>query len=105
MRSTLLLLACAFGLAAADAPKTFTGVITDAMCGKDHKMMNVKPDTKCVTECIKMGSKYALLDGAKVYELSDQKAPEKFAGQKVKVTGTLDAAGKTLTVTSIVAAK
>jgi hypothetical protein len=105
MRSTVLLLACAFGLVAADAPKTFTGVITDAMCGADHKMMNVKPDSKCVTECIKMGSKYALLDGAKVYELSDQKAPEKFAGQKVKVTGTLDAAGKTLTVTSIVAAK
>ena len=101
----MILLACAFGLAAADAPKTFTGVITDAMCGNDHKMMNVKPDSKCVTECIKMGSKYALLDGAKVYELSDQKAPEKFAGQKVKVTGTLDASGKALTVTSIVAAK
>src|SRR5712675_2777451 len=105
MRSTLILLACALGLVAADAPKTFTGVITDAMCGADHKMMNVKPDSKCVTECIKMGSKYALLDGAKVYELSDQKAPEKFAGQKVKVTGTLDSSGKTLTVTSIVAAK
>jgi Protein of unknown function (DUF5818) len=105
MRSTILLLACAFGLVAADAPKTFTGVITDAMCGADHKMMNVKPDSKCVTECIKMGSKYALLDGANVYELSDQKAPEKFAGQKVKVTGTLDAATKTLKVTSIVAAK
>ena len=99
----MILLACAFGLAAADAPKTFTGVITDAMCGNDHKMMNVKPDSKCVTECIKMGSKYALLDGTSVYELSDQKAPEKFAGQKVKVTGKLD--GKTLQVTSIVAAK
>lgn len=103
MRSTVLLLACALGLVAADAPKTFTGTITDAMCGNDHKMMNVKPDSKCVTDCIKMGSKYTLLDGANVYELSDQKAPEKFAGQKVKVTGTLD--GKTLKVTSIVAAK
>ena len=105
MRSTLILLTCAFGLAAADAPKTYTGVITDAMCGKDHKMMNVKPDSKCVTECIKMGSKYALLDGTNVYELSDQKTPEKFAAQKVKVTGTLDANGKVLQVTSIAAAK
>ena len=88
---------------AAAAPKTYTGVITDTMCGKDHAMMNIKPDSKCVAECVKSGSKYALLDGSNVYELSDQKTPEKFAGQKVKVTGTLD--GKALKVTSIVAAK
>ncbi len=92
-------------LAAADTPKTFTGVITDTMCGADHKMMDVKPDSKCVTECIKMGTKYALLDGTNVYTLSDQKTPEKFAGQKVKVTGTLDAKTKTLQVTSIAAAQ
>jgi hypothetical protein len=75
------------------------------MCGADHKMMNVSPDSKCVTDCIKMGSKFALLDGTNVYELSDQKAPAKFAGQKVKVMGTLDAKTKTLQVTSIAAAK
>ena len=88
---------------AASAPKTFTGMITDTMCGKDHSMMNVKPDSKCVAECVKAGSKYALLEGSNVYELSDQKAPEKFAGQKVKVTGTLD--GQTIQVKSITAAK
>jgi hypothetical protein len=105
MKPTILLLACACGLFAADAPKAFTGVITDTMCGADHKMMNVSPDSKCVTECIKMGTKYALLEGTNVYTLSDQKTPEKFAGQKVKVMGTLDAKTKTLQVTSIVAAK
>jgi hypothetical protein len=88
---------------AAAAPKTYTGVITDTMCGKDHAMMNIKPDSKCVAECVKSGSKYALLDGSKVYELSDQKTPEKFAGQKVKVTGALD--GQTIQVKSISAAK
>ena len=88
---------------AAAAPKTFSGVITDTMCGKDHSMMNVKPDSKCVAECVKAGSKYALLEGSNVYELSDQKTSEKFAGQKVKVTGTLD--GQTITVKSISAAK
>jgi Protein of unknown function (DUF5818) len=88
---------------AAAAPKTFTGVITDTMCGKDHAMMNIKPDSKCVAECVKSGSKYALLEGSNVYELSDQKTPEKFAGQKVKVTGTLD--GQTIQVKSISAAK
>jgi len=73
------------------------------MCGKDHSMMNVKPDAKCVTECIKMGSKYALIVGDDVYELSGQKIPEKFAAQKVTVKGTLN--GKTLEVESVTAAK
>ena len=97
----LTVLACAALMAA--APKTFTGVVTDTMCGKDHAMMNVKPDSKCVTDCVKSGSKYALLEGSNVYELSDQKTPEKFAGQKVKVTGTLN--GNIIQVQSITAAK
>jgi hypothetical protein len=35
----------------------------------------------------------------KVYQLSDQKKPEQFAGQKVKVTGTLK--GDMINVTGI----
>lgn len=101
MKTILTLLASAVLILA--APKTFTGVITDAMCGKDHAMMNVKPDAKCVTECAKMGSKYALIVGDDVYELSGQKIPEKFAAQKVTIKGTLN--GKTLEVESIAAAK
>jgi hypothetical protein len=104
MIKTLLTLFAGAAMAlTAAAPKTFTGVITDDMCGKDHAMMNVKPDAKCVAECVKSGSKYALLDGGNIYSLSDQKAPEKFAGQKVKVTGTLN--GKTIQVQTITAAK
>jgi len=83
---------------------TFTGVITVDMCGKDHSAMNVKPDSKCVTECVRMGAKYALYDGKDVYILSDQKASGKFAGAKVTVAGTLDAKTKTIQVTSITAA-
>jgi hypothetical protein len=103
MMKTLFTLFAGAVLASAAAPKTFTGVITDSMCGKDHAMMGVKPDSKCVLECVKSGSKYALLEGSNVYELSDQKAPEKFVGQKVKVTGTLN--GNVLQVESIAAAK
>lgn len=88
---------------AADSPKTFTGAITDEMCGSDHKMMNISPDSKCVTECVKAGSKYALLSGTKVYKLSDQTAAAKFPGQKVKITGTLS--GETIQVKSVEAAK
>ncbi len=91
-------------LAAADAPRTFTGVITDTMCGADHSAMGVKPDAKCVRECVQHGGgkyKYALLDGKNVYVLSDQQTPEKFAGQKVKVTGVLYEKTKILKADSI----
>jgi hypothetical protein len=92
-------------LAAAEQPKTYTGLITDTMCGADHKPMKVSPDSKCVQECVKHGSKYALLDGNNVYTLSDQQTPAKYAAQKVRVTGTLDAKTRTLKVASIQPAK
>jgi len=92
---------------AAAGKQTFTGVITDDMCSKaDHKSMNMGPDPKCVTECVKgMGGKYVLYDGKSAYILSDQKAPEKLAAQKVTVIGTLDAKTNTIQVDSIKAAK
>ncbi len=70
---------------------TFTGVITDTMCGKDHASMKLNPIEECVKQCVKNHKdKFALLthDG-KLYKLSDQQAPEPFAAKKVKVTGTL----------------
>ena len=91
-------------LGAAAGPQTYTGVITDTMCGKDHTAMNMKPDSACVLACVKYGAKYALYDGKDVYVLSDQKIPEKFAGQRVTVKGTYDAAAKVLKVDSMAAA-
>jgi hypothetical protein len=92
-------------LAAADKPQTYTGVITDTMCGAKHNM-GITPDDKCVRECVKMDSKtkYALLVGKDVYVLSDQQTPEKFAAQKVTVTGTLFEKTKILKVDKIEAA-
>ncbi len=103
MKKIAIMLTSAALLMAAGEKKTITGVITDAMCGSDHAMMKVTPDSKCVTECVKMGSQYALLAGTMVYTLSDQKTPEKFAGKKVAVTGMVD--GKNIKVTSIAEAK
>ena len=75
------------------APKTYTGIVTDTMCGADHTHMGVTPDDKCVRDCVKSGNgkwKYALLGAdKKIYVLSDQQTPEKFAAKKVKITGTL----------------
>ncbi len=48
---TLAPLFFAGALVAGAAWQTFTGVITDSMCGKDHAMMKVTPDSKCVGMC------------------------------------------------------
>ncbi len=87
------------------ASETHVGVITDTMCGANHAPMKVSPDSKCVLECVKHGSKYALLEGAKVYTLSDQETPAKFAGQKVKITGQLYPKTGVLKVETIEAAQ
>ena len=78
------------------------------MCPKaNHSQMQMGPtDADCVKACVAAhGATYVLSDGTNVYELSDQKTPEKFAAQKVTVTGTLDAKTKKIAVTSIAAAK
>jgi len=100
---TLFAVVLSAGLLAAAGQQTFTGVITDTMCGADHKAMKVSPDSKCVRDCVKhdKNNKYALLVGSNVYVLSDQKTPEKFAAQKVKVTGALDDKTKILKVDKI----
>jgi hypothetical protein len=99
-----LLLAAGLSLAAPakDTAKTFVGSIGDSMCGAKH-MMAGESDKDCTLECVKGGSKYILIDpSGKIYQLSDQKKPEQFAGAKVTVTGTLK--GDTISVTSITAA-
>ena len=98
-------LLCAGMAVAADAPRTFTGVITDTMCGADHSHMGIKPDSKCVRECVRSGSKYALWDGKKLYTLSDQQTPEKFAAERVRITGTLFEKTGIIKVDKIEAAK
>jgi hypothetical protein len=92
----------------APAKQTFTGVITDDMCAKgDHSGMRMGPnDAECTKACIALhGAAYVLYDGKSAYVLSDQKLPEKFAGQNVRVIGALDAKTKSIRVESIAAAK
>lgn len=95
-------------VATAGAAQTFTGVITDTMCGADHKPMKMGADDKCTKECVRTSSdkkiKYALYDGKNVYVLSDQQTPESFAGQHVRVTGKLFEKTKIIQVDKIEAA-
>jgi len=91
-------------LAGAQGQQKFTGTVTDNMCpAGDHSRMRMgSTDAECTIACIDAhGAQYVLYDGKEVYALSDQQAPEKFAGKKVTVTGTLDARTKTIQVQSI----
>ena len=95
-------------LAAAQGKRTFTGAITDSMCATaDHSRMRMgSTDAECTIACISAhGAMYVLYDGKEAYTLSDQRTPEKFAGKRVTVTGTLDARTRTIQVDSITAAK
>lgn len=85
---------------------SFTGVITDTMCVDDHASMKMGSDPECVKACVRThGSRYALLVGKQVYKLSDQETPATYAGQKVKVTGTLYEKTGIIKVESIEAVK
>ena len=91
---------------AADKPQTFTGRVSDAMCGSGH-MMAGKP-AECVRACIRKGSNSALVVGDKVYALdtTDKSALDtldKLADQQAKVTG--QANGDTIAVSSVAQAK
>ena len=102
-----LLLATA-ALSGAQQSQTFTGTITDDMCAAGgHARMRMGPtDADCTKACvIAHDAQYVLQDGDNVYLLSDQQTPEKFAGQKVRVVGRLNAKTKTIAVESIVEAR
>src|ERR1700683_5249239 len=96
-RLLILGLLAAASLSAAQGKQTFTGVVTDSMCANgNHSQMQMGPtDADCTRECISAhGAVYVLYDGTSAYTLSDQQAPEKFAAQRVRVSGTLDAKTK-----------
>ena len=104
MKHLILSLLAVAALSAAQGKQTFTGTITDNMCAKaGHSQMRMGPtDAECTIACIRAhDATYVLYDGKDVYTLSDQQTPEKFAAQKVRVIGTLDAKTKTIQVDSI----
>jgi hypothetical protein len=95
-------------VSAGQSPQTFTGIITDDVCADaGHARMRMGPtDAECTRACVMLhDAAYVLDDGQNVYALSDQKTPETFAAQKVRVVGTLDARTKTIRVESIAAAR
>ena len=48
----------------ASATQTFTGKVSDAMCGAKHTEVEIAP-VDCVRACVQKGAKYALVVGEK----------------------------------------
>ncbi len=81
--------------------RSWTGTVSDAMCGKKHMMAGMS-DKDCTLACVKKG-KYALVVGDQVYTLEGNSSGlEQYAGGRARVTGTLS--GTTINVESVSAA-
>lgn len=100
MKKVCLILMFASLVATANS-ETFTGIITDTLCGPSHTMMKNHPADQCVKMCANGQYSYALFDGKTVIKLSDQKASARFAAQRVRVTGTLEPKANTIKVSLI----
>jgi hypothetical protein len=98
---------------AAQKQQTITGEVMDSSCAKmgSHEMMekqhnmpaSAASDKACTTACVKAGAKLVLYDSATKtsYEIDDQKKAKQFAGEKVKVTGTVDTANSSIHIAKI----
>ena len=94
-------------MAAGSSTQTFTGKVSDAMCGAKHMEAGIAP-ADCVRACVQKGAKYALVVGDKIYTIStsDQASLDelnKLAWEQATVTGTAN--GDTISVKSVAAAK
>ena len=96
LQGWMVVMALSTGLAvvpgiAAGSTQTFTGKVSDAMCGAKHMEGGIAP-AACVRACVQKGTKYALVVGDKVYALdtSDQAALDslnKLAWEEAKSHG------------------
>ena len=89
------------------AQQTWTGEISDSMCGASHQAMaksGQKVDPRdCTLQCVKAGSKYVFVSKGQVFDIANQELPdlEKHAGHKVQLTGDLGSDSKTITASKI----
>ena len=87
------------------ADQTWTGQISDSMCGTSHaKMMAGHPgmsDRDCTLACVKGGGKYVFVSDGKVYNVANQDLAllQTHAGHTVRLTGEMK--GDTITVSNI----
>ena len=82
---------------------TYTGTVSDTMCGKKHGEMGAMSNADCTRACVKAGAAYALVTSDKVYTLKASKDQltdlDKNAGAKVIIDG--DTSGNTITIKTV----
>ena len=89
------------------AEATWTGKISDDMCGASHKGMEhagkKADDRECTLACVNGGSKYVFVSEGKVYAVENQSFAglKEHAGHTVKLTGEMSADKKTIKVSKI----
>jgi hypothetical protein len=113
-----LLAAALLAHAGDDKPQTFRGEIADTQCAlnvhsltRSHtemlksKKMGGTPGA-CATYCVQyLGGDFVLSSKNEVYRLDNQEKVRLYAGERVKVTGTLDAKNKTIHIVDIAPAQ
>ena len=81
-------------LPAVAAPQTWTGTMSDSMCGAKHMEgehgMKIS-EKECTQMCVKKGAKYVFVSDGKVITIANQdfKGLAQRAGATVKLTGEL----------------
>src|SRR5215469_3470059 len=84
----------------AETTQTFNGDVTVSICansGSHEEMMAKMPrmgrdKATCTKQCAELGAKYVLYDqeDEKLYNLDNQANVSTFAGQRVRIAGTLE---------------
>ena len=93
------------------AEQTWTGKISDSICGAKHEEaaegQGKMPDRDCTQACIRGGSLYVFVTDGKVYQIPDQKNPDlaTHAGHTVKLTGEMKGSSITVSKIEMVAAE
>ena len=70
--------------------RMFTGEIMDSRCGMTGvHSAPIEASRECTLDCVRAGARYVLYDPAKrlAYGLDNQRLPEGFAGDQVRVIG------------------
>ena len=104
MRKLSLIVSLGSLFAAAAFAETWSGTVSDSMCGAKHEAASAS-DMACVKKCVKGGASAVLISDGKVYPIAadSQSKVMPLLGKKVTVMGKME--GDTIEIASAKAAK
>jgi hypothetical protein len=104
MQKVALLLSLGTLFSMAAFAETWSGTISDSMCGAKHETATAA-DMACVKKCVKAGASAVFVSDGKVYQISpdSQGKAKALLGEKVTVNGKVE--GDTIDIASIQAAR